>query len=115
MREQPGFELDREVWRLVFGEASVRVPPFSIDNASADLLLWRLAQSGVAFKVQELDDVHYCMLWSGAAAPRPGLATGSAGTRPLAICRAVLRLWEVAPLRSGPRPSGGPRPPRTSA
>jgi len=110
MHEQAGSKLDGEISRLVFGEVLSRVPPFSTDNASADLLLWRLAQSGVAFKVQEFENGHHCMLWSGAAAPRRGLATGNARSRPLAICRAVLRLCADAPLRPPARPPGAPAP-----
>ncbi len=37
---------------------------------AADLLLWRIAQLGVAFRVQELDGQHFCMLWHGAGGVR---------------------------------------------
>jgi len=116
MLEQAGPELDQEVARLVLGERPSAALPFSTDNASADLLLWRLAQSGVAFKVQELEELHHCMLWDGRARPREGLATGSSGSRPLAICLAVLRLYAGDSRRGGAAGTGlSPRPDGQSA
>jgi hypothetical protein len=95
MPESAGPALDREIARRLFGEEPPRVPPYSTDNASADLLLWQLAQAGVAFKVQELEGRHYCMLWNG---PGRGLTTRSALHRPLAICHAALDLCARWPL-----------------
>jgi hypothetical protein len=82
-----GPRLDREVSLRVLGLEDPRVPPYSTEDRAADLLLWRLAQRGVAFRVQELEGLHYCMLWSGG---ERGLSTGSSPSRPLAICRAAL-------------------------
>ena len=89
MPELAGPVLDRELARRLLGEEPPGVPPYSTENAAADLLLWRLAQVGVAFKVQELEGRHYCMLWRGSP---EGLSTGSSISRPLAICRAALEL-----------------------
>jgi hypothetical protein len=86
--------LDREVSRRVLGIDDPRVPPYSTENCAADVLLWRLSQRGVAFKVQELEGQHFCMLWNGA--PR-GLSTGRSPSRPLAICRAALELSDRTP------------------
>jgi len=97
-----GAELDREIFRRVPGLPSVRVLPYSTDDASADLLLWRLAQTGVAFKVQRLDGRHLCILWRS---PRRSVATGSAESRALAICRAILTLTSEVPRDD---PSGEP-------
>jgi hypothetical protein len=92
MLDSAGPALDRKISRFVLGEDSPRVPAYSSDDAAADLLLWRLAQTGVAFKVQELDGRHYCMLWKSTGGPGRGLTTASAESRPFAICRAVLAL-----------------------
>jgi hypothetical protein len=86
--------LDREVSRRVLGIDDPRVPPYSTENRAADVLLWRLSQRGVAFKVQEVEGQHFCMLWNGA--PR-GLSTGRSPSRPLAICRAALELSDRTP------------------
>jgi hypothetical protein len=104
MPEPAGPSLDREIARRLLGGSSPTVPPYSTENAAADLLLWRLAQVGVAFKVQELEGLHYCMLWREIP---PGLSTGSSTSRPLAICRAAL---ELAALSR--RPVASPRAPR---
>jgi hypothetical protein len=87
--------LDREVSRRVLGIDDPRVPPYSTENRAADVLLWRLSQRGVAFKVQELEGEHFCMLWNGA--PR-ALSTGKSLSRPLAICRAALELSDRTPF-----------------
>jgi len=99
MSSDAGPGLDLEVSRRVLGTENPRVPPYSTEDRAADLLLWRLAQQGVAFKVQELEGRHYCMLWNGG---QRGLSTGSAVSRPLAICLAVLELTD----RIGPRTPG---------
>jgi hypothetical protein len=109
MPEPAGPNLDREIARRLFGEESRRVPPYSTNNAAADLLLWRLAQSGVAFKVQELDGRHYCMLWSGSEGP--GLVTASSESRPLSIGRAALELGARLPHRTSRKPPSAPAPP----
>jgi hypothetical protein len=98
MFERAGPELDREVARRVFGEDRPQAPPYSAENTAADLLLWSIAQAGIAFKVQELDGVYHCVLWRGSTALRQGATTESAPTRPLAICRAALRLCAKSPL-----------------
>jgi hypothetical protein len=102
MTETAGPSLDREIALRAFGEQLVRAPAYSTDNASADLLLWRLAKLGVAFRVQELDGGHFCMLWFGSARPGRVLTTAHAESRPLAIARAVLEL-----CGDGPWPGSG--------
>ena len=94
MPESAGPDLDRDIARSVLGEEHSVAPPYSTQNFAADLLLWRLAQLGVAFKVQELDGLHYCMLWRGS---QQGLSTGSSVSRPLAICRAAIDLAASSP------------------
>ncbi len=90
MPEPAGPNLDRQIARSLFGDNSPRVPPYSTSDAAADLLLWRLAQTGIAFQVQEFEGLHYCMLWSGSRGP--GLVTASAESRALSIGRAALEL-----------------------
>ncbi len=107
MSEQAGPALDREIARNVLGEESPRILPYSTDNSAADLLLWRLAKAGVAFKVQELEGRHYCMLWLGR---EKGLSTGASDSRPLAICRAALELSSKCTLRMPRRLPAGPAP-----
>ena len=103
MTENAGPSLDREIAFRAFGEEAVRAPAYSTDNASADLLLWRIAQLGVAFRVQELEGLHYCMLWLAPEGSRRALTTASAESRPLAIGRAVLALCAEGPLRAARR------------
>lgn len=104
MEIQSGSGLDREIAQRVLGDETARVPPYSTEDRAADLLLWRLAQRGVAFKVQELEGHHYCMLWSGG---ERSLSTGVSQSRPLAICRAAL---ELSARLSGSAPSAAGRP-----
>jgi len=96
MSQSAGALLDREISRRVLGLDREPVPPYSTEDRAADLLLWRLSQRGIAFKVQELDGQHYCMLWSGG---ERGLSTGCSPSRPLAICRAAMDLSERASFR----------------
>jgi hypothetical protein len=91
--------LDREIASGVLGDRAPRVPAYSTENAAADLLLWRLAQAGVAFRVQWLDGEHFCVLWKSS---QRGAATGSAASRPLAICRAALELLRVSAAPPSP-------------
>jgi hypothetical protein len=97
MPEPAGPNLDRRIARSLLGDNSPRVPPYSTSDAAADLLLWRLAQTGIAFQVQQFEGLHYCMLWSGSGGP--GLVTASAESRPLSIGRAAL---DLAARLSGP-------------
>jgi hypothetical protein len=106
MPELAGPALDREIARRLLGGNPSSVPPYSTENSAADLLLWRMAQVGVAFKVQELEGLHYCMLWRESP---PGLSTGSSVSRPLAICRAALEL--AARSRRLPLPGPGQEKP----
>jgi hypothetical protein len=98
MSESAGPGLDLEIARCVFGEQPARVPAYSTDNVAADLLLWKIAQAGVAFKVQELEGKHYCMLWHGSGGSDRRLTTVSSESRPLAIGRAVLDHFANGPL-----------------
>jgi len=113
MPEPAGSKLDRQIARSLFGDNSARVPPYSTSDAAADLLLWRLAQTGVAFQVQEFEGRHYCLLWSGSRGP--GLVTASAESRPLSIGRAALdlatRSSESASRQRVPERKAPPAPP----
>jgi hypothetical protein len=105
MTQLAGPGLDREIARSVFAEEPVRVPPYSTDDRAADLLLWRIAQEGVGFEVQEVDGRHCCMLWRSAPTGRR-LTVAHSDSRPLAIARAALALCAEASLPA----AGLPRP-----
>lgn len=100
MHEAAGVDLDREVARLVFGTDPQRVPRFSSDDTIANLLLWKLAQTGISFKVRQLSGRTYCSLWGSGGR---GVITASADSRALAICRAVRALDERLSPSSKPR------------
>lgn len=108
MTENAGPSLDREIAFRAFGEELIKAPAYSTDNATADLLLWRIAQLGVAFRVQEVDGQHFCMLWRGPAVPGRRLTTARSESRPLAIGSAVLALCAEEPLKG--RRTRGERP-----
>jgi hypothetical protein len=112
MPEPAGPSLDLEIARRVFGEQPVRVPAYSTDNVAADLLLWRIAQAGVAFKIQEIDGRHYCMLWHGSGGSDRRLTTVSSESRPLAIGRAALDHFANGPLRAPRKLEGEGSPSR---
>ncbi|HEY6065017.1 MAG TPA: hypothetical protein VIY96_02610 [Thermoanaerobaculia bacterium] len=69
-------------------------PAYSTEELSAGDLVRRLEERGIPSTIEQDADSWYCVFW----APRPGdgvrerVATGSAETQPLAICRALLNL-----------------------
>ena len=97
--EVSGSALDQRIGRLVEGRSTNgEVPSYSTDDRAADAVLSRLATQGLASTFEQDEDKWYCVLWVDGNGDRAKerLATGSAPTRPLAICRAVLNL----PLRA---------------
>jgi hypothetical protein len=112
MLELAGPDLDRQVAQNLFADHSPRVPPYSTSAAAADLLLWRLAQTGIAFQVRQFEGRHYCMFWSGAGGP--GLITASAESRPLSIGRAALDLAVRSSRRTAPQREPERRAPAAS-
>lgn len=110
MPEEAGPDLDRKVAEWLHGAAPAPVSKYSTEERAGEALLATLRERGVAFTVQEIDGVHYCIIWKCRNPPRERLAIGSAAARPLAICRAVLKLRLPPPSR-GPARSHGTRPP----
>lgn len=94
-----GEALDREIARRVLALRMDTAPPFSTDEAAADDLANRASSgTGWRFEISERADT-WSAMWielppdSFARAPRRilSLVTATAPTRPLAICRALLK------------------------
>jgi hypothetical protein len=92
---ESGPDLDRRIARLVGGSRSTGDPlAYSTDDGAADALTAHLEERGIAATFEQDADYWFCVFWS----PRSGdallerIASGTAPTRPLAICRAVLNL-----------------------
>jgi hypothetical protein len=112
-----GEALDREIARRVLALGMETAPPFSTDEAAAEDLANRVANgTGWRFEISERGDT-WSAMWielptaSSAGAPRRllSLVTATAPTRPLAICRALLKAarsprWPRSPARSRPLP-----------
>jgi len=95
----PGPDLDREIERRVFGRESSRpAPPFSTEDWTASTMAELVARrTGWTFDVMRQDGV-WSAMWierpQASAGPKRrvlSLVTATAPTRPLAICRALLR------------------------
>jgi hypothetical protein len=91
---ESGPALDRRIGRLVDGPRSAGGLAYSTDDRAADRLAARLEEKGIKATMEQASEAWYCVFW----ASRPGdnvaerVASGSATSRPLAICRAVLNL-----------------------
>lgn len=94
-----GPDLDREIEQRVFGRQSSRpAPPFSTEDWTASTMAELVArQTGWTFDVMRQDGV-WSAMWierpQASAGPKRrvlSLVTATAPTRPLAICRALLR------------------------
>jgi hypothetical protein len=95
MPEEAGGRLDHRIARLVFGaEGPAATPRYSSEDAAADRLVAQLEREGLRCALSRFGGSWYCVWWraDGPSAPPQRLATGSAATRALAICRAVLNL-----------------------
>lgn len=96
-----GPELDREIERRVFGRAPARaVPPFSTQDWTASALAQLVSkQTGWSFDVSERVGIWSAIWIEHPPASRDtsgrqrilSLITAAAPTRPLAICRAILK------------------------
>jgi hypothetical protein len=91
MLQEAGPGLDSEVARRL-GED--RAPPagYSTDPAAADRLISRLEESSLLVTWIEATPLWYCTLAISSSGVRERIATGTAATRPLALCRAVVNL-----------------------
>jgi hypothetical protein len=92
---ESGADLDRRIARLVAGPRGTGDPlAYSTDEGAAEALTAHLEKRGIAATLEQDADYWYCVFWS----PRSGdavmerIASGTAPTRPLAICRAAVNL-----------------------
>jgi hypothetical protein len=91
---ESGPALNRRIGLLVDGPRSDGALAYSTDERAADALAARLEEKGIKATLEQDSEAWYCVFW----APRPGddvaerVASGSAASRPLAICRAILNL-----------------------
>ena len=90
-----GPSLDRRIGRLLEGVRSpLEAPAYSTDDGVAQELANRFERIGIFPALEEDSGQWYCVFW--AARPRDQVkervASGSADTRALAICRAVLNI-----------------------
>jgi hypothetical protein len=97
------------VAREIFGVAKPeRVPHYSTEDASADLVLARLQSPALRCAIERFDD-RWLVVWWGKI---PGksidqserLSTSTARTRALAICRSALNLPASRRLPPAPSP-----------
>ena len=115
-----GPSLDRRIGRLVGASCShLDAPAYSTNDESAQKLAELLDRQGISPTLEEDAGQWYCVFWIA----RPGdeakerVASGSAHTRALAICRAVLNLplsgtGSRLRLRTASRGWIEPEPPR---
>lgn len=92
---ESGASLDRRIARLILGPRSTtEPPPYSRDEAAADSLATLLATLGIEPSLERDGDSWYCVFRAAQAGDgvKERIASGSATTRALAICRAVLNL-----------------------
>jgi hypothetical protein len=92
---ESGASLDRRIARLILGPRSTtEPPPYSRDEAAADSLAARLATLGIEPSLERDGDRWYCVFRAAQSGDglKERIASGSAPTRALAICRAVLNL-----------------------
>jgi hypothetical protein len=90
-----GRPLDQRIARLVDGERKSSDPPFySTQDFASDDLVTRLRSHGIEAELEQDGDTWYCIFWASLPGDgvRERVASGSADTRALAICRAVLNL-----------------------
>ncbi len=106
-----GPELDRRVSQEVFGiRGASRVPPYSTDNAAADLIVEHLKSPTLRCAIESFDE-RWLVVWWGKIAGKSidkseRLSTSTARTRALAICRSALNLPASRRLPPAPRGRG---------
>lgn len=93
--EDAGPGLDRRIAKRVLGRRHSANPPhYSTEVDASEELLARLEREGVTATLEEDEGLWYCVFWAQRLGDgvKERIATGSAHTRPLAACRAVLNL-----------------------
>ena len=104
MLQDAGPGLDREVTRRL-GEDRTPAAGYSTDPAAADRLISRLEESAIFITWIHAKPFWYCTLAISVSGVRERIATGTAGTRPLALCRAVVNLPDGRLLSGGKKPA----------
>ena len=96
--------LDKEIARRL-GEDRTPVAGYSTDHAVADRLISRLEESAIIVTWVQAKPFWYCTLAVSVSGARERIATGTAETRPLALCRAVVNLPDGRRLSGGKKPA----------
>lgn len=106
---EAGPEIDRAIALALYGEARAPVPPYSTSDARA-LRLASALEDGLAMTIEERDAIWYCVWWRAPeSGRRERIATGSASTKSLAICRSVLNLPPISRAARSERPKSASR------
>jgi hypothetical protein len=115
---EAGPYLDRLIELRVFGRKPISaVPAYSTDENAADLVIarlntpplrWMSLKDGDAWTFHWRSPIGDAVSEDSTAARYSKLVSASAPTRPLAICRAALKLVRTTGNR--PRPETGPGP-----
>ena len=108
MLQEAGPGLDREVARRL-GEDRTPAAGYSTDPAAADRLISRLEESAFFVTWIQAKPFWYCTLAISFSGVRERIATGTAATRSLALCRAVVNLPDAVldSIRRDGRPAPG--------
>jgi hypothetical protein len=104
MLQEAGPGLDREVARRL-GEDRTPAAGYSTDSAAANRLISRLEESAFFVTWIQAKPFWYCTLAISFSGVRERIATGTAATRPLALCRAVVNLPDGRLLSGGKKPA----------
>ena len=119
---EAGSYLDRLIELRVFGRKPISsVPAYSTDEGAADLVIarlnrpplrWMSLQDGDAWTFHWRTPIAGEISDDSTAAHYARLVSASAPTRPLAICRAALKLVKTTSAEEAPEPPP-PRSPQT--
>ncbi len=101
--DKAGAELDRRVVQTLFEDWPGEIPEFSRRDAAADYLLRFLRRRGVAPRIRLAEGIWECEL----STPAGRMCSGSAGSRALAVARAVVRADVNPGRRRTPAPPPG--------
>jgi hypothetical protein len=112
---EAGSYLDRLIELRVFGRKPIStVPAYSTDESAADLVIarlnrpplrWMSLQDGDAWTFHWRTPIAGQLSDDSTAARYARLVSATAPTRPLAICRAALRLVKTTSGETAPEPS----------